>query len=233
MARAVDRALKLFRCQKLRNRTLELKLGQRARLVLIDLSLRVRRVANDVSKKIECLVHVFNQTTGADHARHRREARVCREGRAESINLLGDVLARTLAGAFTQQGRAETRQPAIFRFVRQTATQHHELHVKGGDFMGLEQDYLKSILESGFLGARKFHFQNFFTDRRFAFDNGALGGLLLARRGTLLAKSQRRHQRDQQHCDNNIASLVHDSHVLNSFIVPTRRLRAWPSPSAW
>ena len=69
MVRAVDRALKLLRSEKLRNRTLELKLGQGACFVLVDFRLRERRIANDVGKQIECLVQVLNQTTGADRAR--------------------------------------------------------------------------------------------------------------------------------------------------------------------
>src|ERR1041385_7408446 len=50
MVCAIDCALKLFRREKLRNRSLELKLGQRPRLVLIHLTLRARRVANDADK---------------------------------------------------------------------------------------------------------------------------------------------------------------------------------------
>ena len=61
MARAVDRLLKLFRRQKLRNRSLKLKLGQRACFVFVDFSLRERRIANNVRKQLERLVQVLNQ----------------------------------------------------------------------------------------------------------------------------------------------------------------------------
>ena len=66
MIRAVDRALKLLCCQKLRVRSLKLELRQRARLVLVDFSLRERRVADDVGKQIERLIEILNQTAGSD-----------------------------------------------------------------------------------------------------------------------------------------------------------------------
>src|SRR3569832_1652574 len=103
MARSVDSSLELFPREKLRIRSLKLKLGQRARFVLVDFSLRERRVANAVSKQIERLVQVLDEAARADRARQRRQTGGSSQGGAESINLLGDVLAGARLRAFAQQ----------------------------------------------------------------------------------------------------------------------------------
>ena len=69
MVRAVDSALELFRREKLRNGSLKLELGQRARFELIDFGLRERWIANRVRKQVQCLVQILHQTTRADGTR--------------------------------------------------------------------------------------------------------------------------------------------------------------------
>src|ERR1041385_636768 len=117
MVCAIDCALKLFRREKLRNRSLELKLGQRPRLVLIDLSLRERRIANNVGKQIECLVKILDQSAGVDGARHGGGTGVCVRGAAECATFFGYLFPRPLAGAFTKQPRRESSQTVIVCFV--------------------------------------------------------------------------------------------------------------------
>src|ERR1700752_273301 len=234
MASSIDRALELLRRQKLRNRSLKLKLGQRAGFVFIDLGLRESRIANDVRKQIQRLVQILNQATGGNSAGQRRKAGVRTQSCADRINLLGDVLAGTLRRALAQQRRRETCQPAKIRLVCQTTTQHHKLHIEGGHLVRRKQDHLQTVLQGRFLSARKFHFQYIFINRRFAFYHCALGSLSsLTSRSSSLPEGQRRHEHYQDQCDYNIASVLHDSHLLNSFTVLMRRWQVWPSPSAW
>src|SRR6185503_15793251 len=234
MARSIDRFLELFRREKLRDRSLKLKLRECACFVFVDFSLRKRRVANNVCKQLERLVQVLNQPARANRARQRRQARVCSESRAECINLLRDVFTGARLRSFPQQRCGEAREAVIVRLVSKTTTQHHELHVEGRHFVRRKQDDLQSILQRRFFSARKFYFQNFFVNGRFAFDHRALRGLLSwTTLRTSLAKRQRRHEPDQDQCDDNVGLNLHHSHCFNSFTVLKRRWRAWPSPSAW
>src|SRR5690349_19814448 len=117
MARAVDRSLKLFRREKLRNRSLQLKLRECACFEFVDFSLRERRIANDIRKQIKRLVQVLNQATHVDRADHRRQTGAGSQRSSESVNLLRDVFAGALGGAFTQQRCGEARETAKVRLV--------------------------------------------------------------------------------------------------------------------
>src|SRR6185369_12589418 len=110
-------------------------------------------------KQLKRLVQVLDQTARADHARQRRQTGVGCQRRSERINLLGDVFAGTLGGAFAQQRRGEARETAIVSLVRQTTTHHHELHVESRHFVRRQQDHLQAILQRRFFSAREFYFQ--------------------------------------------------------------------------
>jgi len=117
MVRAIDGFVELLLREKLRDRSLKLKLGQRSCLVLVDFSLRERRVANDVGKQVEGLVQVLDQTARVHHAGHRGQPGVRAERRSDSVNLFGNVFARALGGPFTQQRGGETCQTMVVSLV--------------------------------------------------------------------------------------------------------------------
>src|SRR5262249_15545351 len=140
MARTVNRLVELFLRQKTRTRSLNLKLRQSAGFVLVDFSLRERRIANHVSKQVECLVQVLNQSTRADDTRQGRQSGSSSQGRTKRINLFGNVFAGPFCRAFTQQRSGKVREAAIVSLVGKTTAHDHELHVEGRYLVHRKQD---------------------------------------------------------------------------------------------
>src|SRR6185369_17679839 len=98
----IDRAIESFLHEELRNRSLELKLRQHARLVLVPLLRGKLRIPNDVREQFERLIEVVLQAAGIDVCTQRRESCVCANGRSEAFSLLGDFAAGALRRAFSQ-----------------------------------------------------------------------------------------------------------------------------------
>jgi hypothetical protein len=87
---------------------------------------------------------------------------------------------------------------------------------------------LQPILQGRFFSARKFYFQNFLVNRRFAFDD--LRPLWFAAGGARPAQRQttRAHVRCEDNC-----FVVYDSHSSNSFTVPIAPVAGLAFASAW